>query len=155
MEKLRYRKITEQAGDHTARHLHTWELDRGLLTHVQCLIYCRKMILKVFFSVWVFFLACKFKVQCIAFSDWMKHCTEKFEGTCQKMYNDCLEIQATNYTPRENTQSVLFGFVERKYLYCLSSSSPVEKQWSCIGAQFPLCLSKPTRGEANDFWQSD
>lgn len=46
----------------------------------------------------------------------MKHCTEKFEGTCQKMYNGCLEIQTANYMPRENKQSVLFGFIERKYL---------------------------------------
>lgn len=35
------------------------------------------------------------------YCDWMKHCTEKLEGTCQKMYNDCLEIQTTNYVSRE------------------------------------------------------
>lgn len=34
MEKLKYRKIKEQTGDHTARHLHTWELDLGFLTSV-------------------------------------------------------------------------------------------------------------------------
>lgn len=33
MEKLKYRKIKEQTGAH-ARHLHTWELDLGLLTPV-------------------------------------------------------------------------------------------------------------------------
>lgn len=113
MEKLRCRKIKEQTRDHTTRHLHTWELDLDLLTRVVSDILQEDDTEGLLFSL---FLVCKFKVQCFAFSDSMKHCTEKFEGTCQKMYSGCLEIQTANYMPRENKQSVLFGFIERKYL---------------------------------------
>ena len=69
MRKLRYRKIKELPGDHTARHLHTWKLDLDLQMHLQSLIQCRKMILEVFLSVWVVILACKSKAECTTFSD--------------------------------------------------------------------------------------
>lgn len=80
MEKLRHRKITEQTRDHTVRHS---QLGIGSGSSSSCVesdTFQEDDTHGLPFSPSPI-LARKFKVQCIAFSDQMGHCSERLEGT--------------------------------------------------------------------------